>query len=234
MKTKVLLTVFLVMITLNFISSQSTSEMIIVTGKITDFNEKPIKDVIYLVDNINYKIKINKDGSYKIKIPNNTKLISVFTFNNEQEDFEYNGEEIVNFKFLNKTDNFKLIEESLQKEKIDVGFGTAEKDKITTSIGVVDTKKRDTYKDIYEMIASKVSGVTVNGKNVVIRGQTSLLSSNPPLFVVDGVVASSIDNINPSDVDNISVLKGVSAAKYGSSGANGVILINTIDLKKGN
>lgn len=75
----------------------------------------------------------------------------------------------------------------------------------------------------------------INNKNdgsVIVRGTSSLNNQKPPLFVVDGVVYSGdITNINPQDVDGISVLKdAASAAAYGAQGAAGVILITT---KKG-
>jgi TonB-dependent SusC/RagA subfamily outer membrane receptor len=93
-----------------------------------------------------------------------------------------------------------------------------------------------TYKNIYDMLKD-VPGldVTTNGGkagNIVIRGISSFKSQQPPLFVVDGSVYSGdIMNINPQDVDNISVLKdAASATAYGAQGNAGVIVIST---KKG-
>jgi TonB-dependent SusC/RagA subfamily outer membrane receptor len=93
-----------------------------------------------------------------------------------------------------------------------------------------------TYKNIYDMLKD-VPGleVTTNGGkagNVIIRGISSFKSQQQPLFVVDGTVFNGdIMNINPQDVDNISVLKdAASATAYGSQGNAGVIVITT---KKG-
>lgn len=115
------------------------------------------------------------------------------------------------------------------------------------------TQARET--NLVNALAGKVAGVNiVNGSNslggssrIVIRGETSLAGSNQPLFVVDGIpidnsVSSSstgmkIDygngagEINPDDIETISVLKGpTAAALYGSRAGNGVVLITT---KKG-
>ncbi len=69
------------------------------------------------------------------------------------------------------------------------------------------------------------------GLTVSVRGNTSLTAKNDPLYVVDGVIVNSIDFINPQDIESFSVLKDASsAAIYGASGANGVVLITT---KKG-
>ena len=114
--------------------------------------------------------------------------------------------------------------------------------------------------NIINQLAGKVSGVVITGAgtqggsvNVRVRGFTSITGNNNPLYVVDGVpisnsgrggdpqgnttldngrdFGSAISDINPEDVDNISVLKGPNAAAlYGSRAANGVVLITT---KKG-
>lgn len=99
-------------------------------------------------------------------------------------------------------------------------------------------------------LSGKIAGVQVTGSNgapgassrILIRGASSIGSNNQPLFVVDGVpidnsnfgsgtgvdYGNGASSINPDDIDNVSVLKGPSAAAlYGSRGANGVILITT-------
>lgn len=94
-----------------------------------------------------------------------------------------------------------------------------------------------TYKTIYDMLRD-VPGLDVKissdktGGTVVVRGTGSLRNQKPPLMVVDGVIYSGdITNINPQDVDGISVLKdAASTSSYGVQGAFGVILITT---KKG-
>ena len=103
-------------------------------------------------------------------------------------------------------------------------------------------------------LAGKLPGVTINSTggtgssvSMVIRGATSLVNDNQPLFVVDGVpiantlnniteigrdnkvdYGNAISNLNPEDIESISVLKGPSAAAlYGSRAGNGVVLITT-------
>lgn len=64
-----------------------------------------------------------------------------------------------------------------------------------------------------------------------LEGNRSLSASNSPLFIVDGIQYSNIQDINPNDIEGMEVLKdAASTAIYGSRGANGVIIINT---KKG-
>lgn len=114
--------------------------------------------------------------------------------------------------------------------------------------------------NVVNALAGRVAGVTINqtsgagsSVSVIIRGATSLSNDNQPLFVIDGVpVASGLNNVrsmgdrnnvdygnaitdlNPDDIENISVLKGPSAAAlYGSRAGNGVIMITTKSGKKG-
>jgi TonB-dependent SusC/RagA subfamily outer membrane receptor len=84
--------------------------------------------------------------------------------------------------------------------------------------------------NILEAIKGRVPGVLVTGNSVVIRGPSTLLGSNDPLILVDGVPTFGTDalfNIPPQDVERIEFLKGPSAAIYGIRGANGVIAIYT-------
>jgi TonB-dependent SusC/RagA subfamily outer membrane receptor len=62
----------------------------------------------------------------------------------------------------------------------------------------------------------------------MIRSTTTVNGSTEPMFVVDGVPVNTIDNIQPVDVRSISILKGSSAAIYGTRGSNGVIIINLL------
>jgi outer membrane receptor protein involved in Fe transport len=87
----------------------------------------------------------------------------------------------------------------------------------------------NTYNNIYEMIRCEVNGVTVSGRNIQIQQAHSFYGSSTPLFVVNGIIVQSIDNINPLEVKSIGLLKGSSAAIYGVNGSNGVISIKLKD-----
>jgi TonB-dependent SusC/RagA subfamily outer membrane receptor len=97
-----------------------------------------------------------------------------------------------------------------------------------------NTLTQGTYKTIFEMLRD-VPGLEVqlsndkSGGSITIRGTTSLKNQRPPLFVIDGsIYGGDITNINPQDVDAISVLKdAASTGAYGAQGAFGVIVITT-------
>lgn len=94
------------------------------------------------------------------------------------------------------------------------------------------------YSDIFQVLKGRVPGVAVSGNSINIRGVNSIMLSNEPLYLLDGVPidATGVSSINPQDVDRIEILSGPSAAIYGSRGANGVVAIYTkrgMFMKKG-
>jgi TonB-dependent SusC/RagA subfamily outer membrane receptor len=91
------------------------------------------------------------------------------------------------------------------------------------------TDEMRTYNSVLDMIRGRIPGVQVTGNSVLIRGPSTILGSNEPLFLVDNVPVdiSVIQTMNPMDVERIEVLKGPSAAIYGVRGANGVIAVFT-------
>jgi len=101
---------------------------------------------------------------------------------------------------------------------------------MTGTVNKIDgtNPKYASYRNIYDMIRGEVAGVQVMGNSIRIQGVGSLNLSTEPLYVVDGMVVSSIAEIQPYNVKSIEILKGSSASIYGSRGANGVILIKLI------
>jgi TonB-dependent starch-binding outer membrane protein SusC len=75
------------------------------------------------------------------------------------------------------------------------------------------------------MLRGAVPGVQVIGKSIIIQGISTINASTDPLFVVDGLVVNSIDDVQPIEVLSVDILKGSAASIYGSRGSTGVILI---------
>jgi len=134
---------------------------------------------------------------------------------------------------------------------------TREKSRLGTAQQQINTQELNQTRaqNIVQQIEGKVSGVAITSPgtqggstNIIIRGQNSITGNNQPLFIVDGVAVSNanrggapfvgtttnfdygnaLNDINPDDIETLSVLKGPNAAAlYGSRAANGVILITT-------
>jgi len=121
---------------------------------------------------------------------------------------------------------------------VDVGYGGIDKDQVAGAVTTVsaDDEEAPPFRTLVEML-SRVPGVRVieragGGMSVRIRGSSSFLADEEPLFVVDGMVLQSstqgLSGLNPSTIQSITVLKDAGqTAVYGSRGANGVILIRT-------
>ncbi len=125
-------------------------------------------------------------------------------------------------------------------ETIVVAYGTATKSSFTGSAAVVnaETIENRITTNVTSALAGTTPGVQVisssgdpasNGSSIRIRGIGSMSASNTPLYIVDGMpYDGTISDINPNDVESMSVLKDAAAsAIYGARGANGVVLITT-------
>jgi TonB-linked SusC/RagA family outer membrane protein len=128
---------------------------------------------------------------------------------------------------------------STLNEVVVTGYTTQLKKDITGAVATVDVSqaKKIPVTSSEQLLQGQASGVTVitngvpgGGSNVLVRGVSSLGGSQP-LYVIDGVQSSDMSNVNPNDIESISVLKDAgSAAIYGVSGGNGVVVVTT---KKG-
>ena len=129
---------------------------------------------------------------------------------------------------------------NLLEDVVVIGYGTKKKGAITGS--VVQIKSEDILKtpaqSAIQSIQGKAAGVNIvtndepgSSPTIQIRGLGTLLGGRFPLYIVDGVEASSINNLSPNEIATIDILKDASSlAIYGQKGANGVIIIST---KKG-
>ena len=135
--------------------------------------------------------------------------------------------------------NIILKEDSKALEEVVVvGYGSQRKSAITGSIASIkaDKLKDVTTPGVSGMLQGKVAGVSISplsgqpgaGVTIRIRGIGSLQGNKEPLWVIDGVVGDAVAELNPNDIETISILKdGSAAALYGSRGANGVIQVTT-------
>lgn len=127
----------------------------------------------------------------------------------------------INLQFINTPKN----------REIAVGYGYVSEEDLNFAVSHMENENRNfcNYTNIYDLLRGELSGVSVSGGNVYIRGGTNSINlSTTALFVVDGQTTSSIDWIQPCQVKSINVLKDGSASIYGARGGNGVILIELV------
>ncbi len=139
----------------------------------------------------------------------------------------------------NRTIDITLQEDKKELEEVVVvGYGLQRKKDVTGAISSVKVKDMLNIPttSVAEMLRGRVSGVQVtigssrpgSGSDILIRGKRSLSGSNSPLFIVDGVPVSDIDDLNANDIKSVEVLKDASSqAIYGARASAGVILVTT-------
>ena len=123
-------------------------------------------------------------------------------------------------------------------ELVVIGYGVVKKRDLTGSVASIksDDLKNVASSNAMQAMQAKIPGMDLqqssgesgSGVSINLRGARSMLASNNPLILVDGVAYGSTLDINPSDIESMEVLKDASStAIYGTRGANGVIIITT-------
>lgn len=211
---------------------QTARSQNLVSGKVTDASDGfGLPGATVLVKGTSQGTVTDINGSFNLEASASDVLVFSFVGYVSQE-VEVGNQSVINVALE--------LELSQLEEIVVIGYGTQRKKVATGSISKIDAKDLEGYKvaNVQTALDGQVSGVIVNessgqpgsGKNILIRG-ISTNGDNSPLYIVDGLTVSGIDNINPNDIESIDVLKdAASTAIYGSRAANGVIIITT---KKG-
>lgn len=205
----------------------------VVSGKITDVNGVPLSSVIVTSEATSSATQSDNYGNFQISVAPGSQ-ISFRLIGYEEQKIRYNGEASL---------NVKMVETSIGLEEVVVtAYGTQNKEAITGAVASVSAKdiEKRPVSSVTAVLEGAAPGLQVNNSygepgsspNIRIRGYGSINGSSAPVYVVDGVVfGGNISDINPNDVESVSVLKdATSASLYGSRAANGVIVITT---KKG-
>lgn len=224
---------------------------IIITGKINDQDGEPLPGVNIFIQNTSTGTISEFDGSYSLGVPANSQMLV----------FSYIGfltiEEPINNRNII---DIVMIEDTKQLDEIIVtGYSSQKKADVIGSISSVDPAvvKDMPITGLDQALQGQVSGVSVTqssgtpggGIMVRIRGNSSINSSNRPLYIVDGIPVrdgglslrgfggqsdNALATINPNDIESIEILKDASAkAIYGSRASNGVVIITTKRGKRG-
>lgn len=218
------------------LSELAAKAEVTIKGTVFDETGAGLPGVSVVVKGTQRATSTDKDGHYTLNLPDDQSVL-VFSF------VGYITREIT---VGNQTElNITLqVDTKALEEIVVVGYGVEKKVNLTGAVSTIDMAKLAETRPITSLSTSLyglVPGLTVNqgnarpgrdGATLLIRGQGTLNNSSP-LIIVDGV-ESNMNNLNPQDVETISVLKdAASAAIYGSRAANGVVLITTKKGKEG-
>jgi TonB-dependent SusC/RagA subfamily outer membrane receptor len=244
MRFKLVFLILFSVLVINCITAQKDDKKITITGTVLDANKEPIVNAIVLIDDQKTSSVTDSKGNYKIRVEPAVTRIGIFTFNCGVWEESIIGRTHINFNFktvqsqkrYNRSSGITLPDSrkiTSGEESVDIGYANTKKKYLTTDISFIDgtNKKYASYSSVTEMIRREVSGVRVLGTEgsytIIIQESDDLLGTVPPLIVIDGMPGGSINDIPPSSVASISVLKGTAAAIYGSRGYGGAIIIKT-------
>jgi TonB-linked SusC/RagA family outer membrane protein len=219
----VLSLVLLMVLTAGMAFAQKT-----ITGKVTDDSGSVIPGATVIVKGTTTGTVTDIDGNFNLNVPANAQTLSFSFVGMVSVDVQIGQNTVINVSMKSETIGVE--------EVVVVGYGTRLKEQLTGSVSTVSDKqlKTSSAPSVVSRMQGQISGVTVTSSNrpgadatIRIHGIGTINDPNP-LYVIDGVPVGPGNNINPNDVESISVLKDASsAAIYGSRGANGVILITT-------
>ena len=211
-------------------TSASTQQSKRVKGTVVDKNGEPIIGANVVVKGTTNGTITDIDGNFTLEAAQGETI--------EVSYIGYINQEV---KLANQKSLKIRLNEDTQKldEVVVVGYGTQIKRNITGSVQSVSSSEMEDLpvSQMTQKLQGKFAGVQINqttgklgeGLSVRVRGQASLAGGTAPLYVVDGMpLVGGINNINPDEIESISVLKDASASSlYGSRAANGVVLIQT-------
>ena len=228
-----------------------------VTGRVASDAGQPLAAAQVYVQSLNIGTQTREDGSYTLQVPARAAGTTI-TVGARRIGFQAASQQVAVRAGGPLTVNFTLSTAATQLTGVVVtALGLErEKSQLGTSLQSVSSEDLTQTKaqNLVNQLQGKVSGVNITGAgtpggstNIVIRGQNSLAGNNQPLFVIDGIpvantsrggsvgngydYGNAISDLNPDDIETMSILKGPNAAAlYGSRAANGVVMITT---KKG-
>jgi len=231
-----------------------------VTGKVIDKTGQPLMGVSVLIEGTRTGVATELDGTFSMEVPANAVLqFSAIGMENLKETV--NNRKVINVTMSESTvflDELVVTALGIKKEKKALGYAVQD----IKGAEILKNKSSNVINSLSGKIAgvniTQSSGAAGVGASILIRGGTSLERDNQPLFVVDGIIydnstpiggnsgfdgairtattnSNRIMDINPEDVENMSILKGpAAAALYGSKAAAGVVIITTKKGQEGN
>jgi TonB-dependent SusC/RagA subfamily outer membrane receptor len=198
----------------------------VVKGKLTTFNEFPVKNVEVAAKKAKSTVITDSLGQFEI-VCNEKDVIMI---------------KAKVFQALNKKvkpdDDFisanLIFRDTPRNREIATGMRYIDRDQLTFALAHLADENNDfcNYNDVFSLVKGKFPGVQVksnsSGTNgIFVRGDKSMFGDNEAIYVVDGVRVSDISFIIPCEMSTIDVLKDGGAAIYGSQASNGVVVIET-------
>lgn len=212
----------------------------IVKGKVTDETGAPIPGVNVLLQGTSSGVATDFDGIYEIQVSGGNPILEFSYVGFVKQTVTVSGKSTINV----------VLKEDVSQldEVVVVGYGTQKKAAMTSAVSTVTSEAIENrpVTNAINALQGTAPGLNITrtsgqpgdeNLNIQIRGVSSANGSVDPLLVVDGVTMASLaslQRINPSDIESVTILKDAAAAAiYGARAAGGVILVNTKTGKDG-
>lgn len=219
--------------------SQSVYQTKTVTGQVVDETGEPIIGASVMVEGTTDGTITDFDGKFALQVPSGKKVMISFVGYVSQSIAPKQGKD---FKVV-------LVEDSkMLDEVVVVGYGTQKAKNVTGAISTVNPKEIEDLPvgNLGAALQGMVTGLSVSGgqgrpgeaASLSIRQPMTLSKdggSTDPIYVIDDFIAdaTAFNNLDPSEVENISILKDAAAAVYGARGGQGAVLVKTKRGKEG-
>jgi TonB-linked SusC/RagA family outer membrane protein len=239
---KILLSLILLFGIVGFAVAQRT-----ITGTVLDSKNEPMVGASILLKGTTTGTITDIDGKFELKVPENAKTLSVSFAGFQSQDVTLGTSNVINVTLAEaQLQEVVVTAMGIRRDKKALGYAT-------TTVDAKDIANKP-ESDVARALAGKSPGVNIissaglagSGTKINIRGVSTISGDAQPLWIVDGVPVNTSANeansdfsdgqvtptrnldIDPNNIESISVLRGLSATTlYGSQGRNGVILITT-------
>ena len=206
------------------IASTVHSQTRVVHGQLTTFNTFPVQNVEITSKKANATTMTDAFGQFSIVcLENDIIKVKPKAFKAIKKRVHADTESVqMDLQFIDSDENREMA----------VGYGYISEEDLTFASSHLENDNQEfcCYSDIFELIRGQLSGVTVSGNEVYIRGGINSFTpgASMALYVVDNHTTDDIAHIHPCQIKSINVLKDSNAAIYGSRGGNGVVMIETM------
>ena len=203
-------------------AQQNSSTQKEITGRVTDENDLPIIGATVWEEGTSNGTVTDIDGYYRLNIKPHSKITFSYIGYLSQR-ITVKSQKIINIHLKEDT---KVLD-----EVVVVGYGTQKKGSITAAVAGIDNKDliKAPVSDLYSSLTGKLPGlrvVTRSGMPGQSEAEIDIRGFGHALIIVDGV-PSDFSQLDPNEIENISILKDASAAVYGVQASDGVVLVTT-------
>jgi TonB-dependent SusC/RagA subfamily outer membrane receptor len=209
-----------------------TAQTTLLVGRIIDsVTAKPVNPGWVTILGTSLSAPLRDDGSFALSVPIREITASIRADGYKPRELQIRpSDEMLQIRL--ERDYFQQEKEIISGQATSVDRKNSPN--TIARVGSEDIEK-STAADMGQALGGHVTGAQVAQSSspggamlLRLRGMTTITGNSTPLFIVDGITVSSIDALNPNDIEDIQVLKGASAgAMYGSKASNGVIIIKT-------